>query len=297
MNKKTDACCPPEQDKQPNDKYDLTVIGAGSAGFSAAITAADQGAQVALVGYGTIGGTCVNVGCVPSKTLIRATEAVHHSQVASRFTGITANAQLSDWNALRRQKDELVSSLRQAKYIDLLPAYNNIAYLEGKAKLESDGVSVDGQHIQADKVIIATGSHEFLPNIPGIEAVDSLTSTSAFEMENLPTSLIVVGGGYIGCELAQMFSRAGVEVTIVFRSRLIPEGEPEISAALSGYFTKENIAVRQIDSYVKVHERDGKVTLAVNVKDRLDGISAEKILFAAGRKPNTVGLGLEDVGV
>ena len=138
------TCCPPPKQ---NGHYDLAVIGAGSAGFSAAITAADQGAQIALIGHGTIGGTCVNVGCVPSKTLIRAAEAIHQANTAPRFAGVAGNARLTDWAALRAQKDELVASLRQARYIDLLPAYNGIAYLEGKARLANGGVMVDGKHI------------------------------------------------------------------------------------------------------------------------------------------------------
>lgn len=98
-------------------------MGAGSAGFSAAITAAELGATVALIGHGTIGGTCVNVGCIPSKTLIRATETVHHANLAARFSGIRAEGRVADWRAVVRQKDELVSSLRQAKYLDLLPSF------------------------------------------------------------------------------------------------------------------------------------------------------------------------------
>ncbi|MGH7124557.1 MAG: FAD-dependent oxidoreductase, partial [Stellaceae bacterium] len=120
---------------KPNGRYDLAVIGAGSAGFSAAITAAELGASVALIGHGTIGGTCVNVGCVPSKTLIRATETLHQADAAARFAGIRAKGRIEDWRAVVRQKDELVSSLRQAKYIDLLPGYDTVAYLEGQARL------------------------------------------------------------------------------------------------------------------------------------------------------------------
>src|SRR5579883_1568857 len=108
-------------------RFYLAVIGAGSAGFSAAITAAEQGAQVALIGHGTLGGTCVNIGCVPSKNLIRAAETLHNARVAARFAGITAEAKLTNWQETVRQKDALVSELRQAKYIDLLPAYNGIA--------------------------------------------------------------------------------------------------------------------------------------------------------------------------
>ena len=134
------------------DGYDLAVIGAGSAGFSAAITAAEQGARVALIGSGTIGGTCVNVGCVPSKAMIRATETLHQAQAASRFAGIRAEAHVTDWGALNAQKDELVGQLRQAKYIDLLPSYNNIAYIEGSARLAGNGLTVDGAPIEDTSV-------------------------------------------------------------------------------------------------------------------------------------------------
>ncbi|MBC8242007.1 MAG: mercury(II) reductase [Alphaproteobacteria bacterium] len=290
----SDDCC--DTDK-PNGQYDLAVIGAGSAGFSAAITAADQGAQVALIGHGTIGGTCVNVGCVPSKALIRAAEAVHHANSAARFSGVEAAGKVKDWNALRAQKDELVASLRQAKYIDLLLAYNGVAYMEGKARLGNGGVTVDGNHINAGKVIIATGSHEFVPAIPGIERTPYLTSTTAFEMGSLPESMLIIGGGYIGCELAQMFSRLGVKVTILFRSRLLPEGEPEISQALSGYFEEEGIAVQRVGGYDSIQTIDNGIALSVSINGAAETLEAQQVLLSAGRHANTNGLGLEDAGV
>ncbi len=290
----TDECC---GTGELNGRYDLAVIGAGSAGFSAAITAAEQGAQVALIGHGTIGGTCVNVGCVPSKALIRAAEAVHHANSAPRFAGVEAAGRVKDWNALRAQKDELVASLRQAKYIDLLPAYNGVAYLEGKARLGNGGVIVDGEPIDAGKVIIATGSHEFVPAIPGIEDIPYLTSTTAFEMTSLPDSMLVIGGGYIGCELAQMFARAGVKVTILFRSRLLPEGEPEISEALARYFEAEGISVRRVSEYDSIRTSDHGIALTVTIDGSAETLEAQRVLLSAGRKANTVGLGLEKAGV
>jgi mercuric reductase len=153
--------------RRTGSAYDLVVIGAGSAGFSAAITAVDQGAKVALIGSGTIGGTCVNVGCVPSKTLIRAAETLHNTRAASRFAGIAAEAKVTDWRETIRQKDELVAELRQAKYADLLPAYNGIAYREGSARLVEGGVEINGTHVPADKVIIATGARPAVPTISG----------------------------------------------------------------------------------------------------------------------------------
>ena len=290
----SESCCTPPKG---NGHYDLAVIGAGSAGFSAAITAADQGAQVALIGHGTIGGTCVNVGCVPSKAFIRAAEAIHHANTAPRFAGVVGNARLTDWTALRAQKDALVGSLRQAKYIDLLPAYNSVAYLEGKASLGNGGIMIDGKHIDAGKIIVATGSHEFVPPISGIEDVPYLTSTSAFEMESLPDSMIVIGGGYIGCELAQMFARLGVKMTIVFRSRLLPEGEPEISNALTGYFEEEGIVVRRVGAYDSIHTSDGGIALSVTMDGNAETLEARRVLLSAGRKANTDGLGLEGAGI
>ncbi|MEX0696322.1 MAG: FAD-dependent oxidoreductase, partial [Dongiaceae bacterium] len=236
-----DYCPTPNGNK--NGAYDLAVVGAGSAGFSAAIAAAEQGAQVALIGHGTIGGTCVNVGCVPSKTLIRATESLHHAHAAGRFAGVHADARVDDWKALVAQKDELVGELRQAKYVDLLAAYNGIAYIEGRARLGDGGVYVDGGLVRTGKVIVVTGARPALPAIPGIENVDYLTSTSALDLEVLPRSLLVVGGGFVGAELAQVFARAGVKVTIVCRSRLLPAAEPEIGKALARYFREEGIAL------------------------------------------------------
>ena len=277
---------------------DLIVVGAGSAGFSAAITAAERGARVLMIGHGTIGGTCVNVGCVPSKALIRATETLHQARTASRFTGIRATAEVTDWRALVAQKDDLVAGLRQAKYIDLLPAYDGIAYREGKARLIAGGVSIEGETIACDRVVIATGSSPAVPPIAGMADIPYLTSTTALELERLPRSLIVVGGGYIGCELAQVFARAGVAVTIVCRRRLLPEGEPEISAALTGYFRDEGITVRDGIAYRSVARTDKGVALAIS--DAYDGdetLNAEALLLATGRRPNTAGLGLDAAGI
>src|SRR6516165_3643416 len=276
--------------------HDLAIIGAGSAGFSAAISAAELGANVALIGHGTIGGTCINVGCVPSKTIIRATETLHQAQAASRFAGIRAEGRITDWRAVVRQKNELVSSLRQAKYLDLLPHYNTVAYREGRARLMRDSVTVDGEPIRAGKVIIATGAAPAVPAIPGIETIPYLTSTTALELERLPKSLLVIGGGYIGCELGQMFARAGVKVTIVTRHRLLWEAEPEISYALTQYLRQEGIAVRDGLSYREIRQTPEGVALSIVVDDRAETIAAERILVTTGRRPNTAGFGLSEAG-
>jgi mercuric reductase len=281
---------------ETNGYYDLAVIGAGSAGFSAAITAAEQGAQVALIGHSTIGGTCVNVGCVPSKTMIRAAETLHQAKSAGRFQGVEASGTITDWSAVMADKSRLVSELRQTKYIDVLPSYESITYREGKAGLVDGGVSIDGEFLKAGKVIIATGSSASLPPIEGIENVPYLTSTTALELDHLPTSMIVIGGGVIGCELGQMFTRMGTTVTILCRSRLLPSAEPEISEALKESLETEGVGVLCGAVYKSV-SRNGDICLGYERDGAHHDLFAEQILVATGRRPNSDDLGLEEMGV
>lgn len=287
-------CC----DDKNNNSYDVAVIGAGSAGFSAAITAADEGAQVALIGYGTIGGTCVNVGCVPSKALIRAAETLHIAHSADRFDGIEASARVTDWGAAIKQKQDLVDNLRKAKYSDVLPAYNSLAYLEGEAVFSDDGtLTVNGSVVDAKKIIIATGTRPALPSIKGIENVPYLTSTTALELETLPESLLVIGAGYIGAEIAQMFARAGVNVTIISRRGLLPEAEPEIGEALTGYFEDEGIHLVCGITYDHIETKGDSIVLTVQDEDGTREIASEKVLIATGRTPNTESLNLASAGI
>ena len=287
-------CC----DNKNNASYDVAVIGAGSTGFSAAITAADEGAQVALIGYGTIGGTCVNVGCVPSKALIRAAETLHVAHAADRFDGIEASAQVTDWRATVKQKQDLVDGLRKAKYIDVLKSYNSVAYLEGEAVFSDDGtLTVNGNAINAKKIIIATGTRPALPSIEGIENVPYLTSTTALELEKLPESLLVIGAGYIGAEIAQVFARAGVKVTIISRRGLLPEAEPEIGEALTGYFEDEGIHLVSGITYDRIEAKGNSIVLKVQDKNGSREITSEKVLIATGRTPNTERLNLASAGI
>jgi mercuric reductase len=282
---------------QGKNGYDLAVIGAGSAGFSAAITAAEQGAEVALIGHGTIGGTCVNVGCVPSKTMIRAAEALHGARAASRFPGLAGEAHVTDWRQLIAAKDDLVATLRQKKYIDLLPEYNGVAYLEGAARLSGNGVTLNGGDIATDRIIIATGSSPAAPNIPGLADVPWLTSTTALELTEQPRSLLVIGGGYIGCELAQMFARTGTAVTLVTRSRLLLEAEPEIAEALTRYLADEGISVRTGLAYSRIERCDGHIALTIEANGKAETLTTEQVLITTGRTPNTAGLGLAEAGI
>ncbi len=292
-------CCKAAAGKDGAEGFDVAVIGAGSAGFSAAITAAGSGANVALIGHGLIGGTCVNVGCVPSKALIRVAEALHQPEAAmQRFAGVRAAASLEDWMAVQRQKQALVDDLRKAKYEDLLAQYANITYMAGRAHFEADGtLCVDGTPVQAGKIILTTGSHAAVPPIAGLDDVPWLDSTALLELETLPQSLIIVGGGFIGCELAQMMARFGVTVTIVCRSRLLPQSEPEISAALQEVFADEGITVECGLSYQAVRRSKDGIMVAFERDGESHSVSAQTLVLATGRAPNTAGMGLADAGI
>lgn len=282
---------------EPGRSPDLVVIGAGSAGFAAAIRGAELGARVMLVGAGTIGGTCVNVGCVPSKTLIRAVETLHQARAAARFAGIRAQASLDDWRKVVAQKDVLVRELRTSKYIDALPAYDGITYLEGEARLGPGGVKVNGRALSCGRIVVATGTAPEPPPIPGLDGVPYLTSTTAMELERLPASLLVIGGGPVGCELGQMFARAGVKVTLVCRSRLLPAGEPEVGEALRELLAEEGLDVVSDVAYRGIRRTSTGVALSIERGGVEEELEAERVLVATGRRPNTAGLGLKEAGV
>ncbi|GIX17263.1 MAG: mercuric reductase [Rhodothalassiaceae bacterium] len=277
--------------------FDLVVVGAGSAGFSAAIAAAEEGARVLLVGHGTIGGTCVNIGCVPSKALIRAADALHAARAAARFAGIEAGARLRDWPALVGQKDELVAALRRKKYLDLLPAYPTVSYLEGRARLVPGGVEVNGRVIAAERVVITTGARPAIPPIPGLDEVPHLTSTTALELKALPRHLIVLGAGAIGCELGQAFRRFGCEVTMIDMAPLLAPAEPEIRDVLRAAFAAEGIALHENTRVGAVRRAGRRIEVVLEGEGRERVVAGDALLVATGRRANTENLGLEALGI
>jgi mercuric reductase len=280
-------------------EFDLLVVGGGSAGFAAAIKGAELGARVALVEGGTLGGTCVNVGCVPSKTLIRAAEA-QHRRAHHGFAGIPSADGRPEWAAVRAQKDSLVAALRQAKYWDVLRAYDAITLVEQRATLTS-GRSVrlaDGRTLTGGKVVVTTGASPWAPPIPGLAEVGYLDSTGAMALDRLPRSLLVIGGSAVGLELAQMFSRLGVQVTVLEAlPRLVPSEEPAIGQALAGYLRDEGLAIHTGVQITRVARRRDGYTVAFDEGGAARTVSADQLLVATGRRANTAGLGLEALGV
>jgi mercuric reductase len=286
----------PEQPDEDHD-YDLLILGSGSAAFAAAIKARDLGASVAIIEKGTIGGTCVNVGCVPSKALLRPAE-VYHQAGHSAFVGVETSAGDVDLGALMASKDELVGVLRQEKYANLLEVYD-IDLIEGTARFTGPTtVDVDGRVITAGRYLISTGASTWVPPIDGLDTTGYLTSTTALELIELPGELIVVGANAIGLELGQLFSHLGSKVTWVEAlERIAPFEEPEISGILRGHLKSEGATVIEGARAQRAGKDGERVWLEVESDGTTTRLEADQLLMATGRRPNTATLGLDLAGV
>lgn len=272
--------------------YDLAIVGSGGGAFAAAIAARRRDLRVAMIERGTIGGTCVNVGCIPSKALLAASEARRRAAV-KRFPGISSEAGPVDFAALIAGKGAIVESMRKEKYIDLAQEYG-IALVDGRARfVDGPALDVDGRRVEAAHYLVATGSEPDTPEIPGLHDGDYLTSTTAMELDALPASMIVLGGGYVAMELAQLFSFIGTRVTMLVRSQLARREEPEIAAGIRDAFLAEGIDVVAGVQVREMRREDGGVVVMADDRE----FRAEQLLVATGRRPRTEGLGLDAVGV
>lgn len=285
------------------EDFDLVIVGGGSAGFAAAIRAHELGARVAIVNDGLIGGTCVNVGCVPSKALIGAAEALHRPRRVP-FAGIAAESRLADFGALMRQKDELLAELRRSKYEEVLAGLPRATYVPGHARLADRRTVAVGdlaggeRRLRAGRILLATGASPAIPPIPGLADAGYLTSATALSLRALPESLLVLGGGYIAAELGQAFARLGSRVAILERGeRLLRREGRAVAEALTTYLRAEGIAIHTGVAVRAVRRAGDRVHVEAEAEGRAVTFSASHLLVAAGRRPNTDGLGLEEVGV
>jgi len=273
-------------------EYDLAIVGSGGGAFSAAIAARDRGLRVVMIERGPVGGTCVNVGCIPSKALLAAADARDRAG-QHRFPGISTEAGPVDFAALIAGKTKIVEDLRQEKYVNLAEEYG-FEIIGGTARfVEGPALDVDGRGIEAAHYLIATGAEPYIPDIPGITDAGYLTSTTAMELDHLPASMLVLGGGYVALEQAQLFAHLGAQVTMLVRSHLARTEEPEIAQTLREILIAGGIVVHEGLSPEEVR-RDGQ---EVVVRAGGQEFRAEQLLVATGRSPRTAGLGLETIGV
>lgn len=279
------------------DNYDLLIIGSGAAAFSSAIKAIEYGAKVGMIERGTVGGTCVNIGCVPSKTLLRAGE-INHLSKDNPFIGLQTSAGEVDLASLITQKDKLVSELRNQKYMDLIDEYN-FDLIKGEAKfVDASTVEVNGTKLSAKRFLIATGASPSLPQISGLEKMDYLTSTTLLELKKIPKRLTVIGSGYIGMELGQLFHHLGSEITLMQRSeRLLKEYDPEISESVEKALIEQGINFVKGATFERVEQSGETKRVYVTVNGSREVIESDQLLVATGRKPNTDSLNLSAAGV
>ncbi|MGH7426882.1 MAG: mercury(II) reductase [Candidatus Methylomirabilaceae bacterium] len=277
-------------------EYDLIAIGAGSAAFAAAIRATNLGARVAIVERNTVGGTCVNVGCIPSKNLLAASETYHHAG-HHPFGAVTTSQDGVDMAALVGMKADVVAMLRQEKYLDLAEHYG-FEIIKGNARFTGpETIEIDGRQIRAGHFLIATGSAPWAPPIEGLEDAGYLTSTPAMEMKELPESLVVVGGNYIGLEMGQLFANLGTRVTIIEAlDRIAPLEEPEISQWMTTILTDQGIEVVAGAKVVRVEGGETKTVIA-EVGGQERRFDAAEVLVATGRRPVLDGLELGKAGI
>jgi mercuric reductase len=278
--------------------FDLAILGGGSASFAAAQRASALGARVLMVNAGPLGGTCVNIGCVPSKTLIRAAES-YHRQRHSPFRSVEACGRRLHFAELIEEKRELVAELQKSKYGDVLAGLPHVRLCEGRGRLTGrQEFEVRGERYRAERILVATGSRPARPPISGLGDAPIWDSTTAMETKVLPKRLIVLGGRYIALELGQMFARLGSNVTLVLRSRHILPGEDlDVLCALEGYLAREGIEVRCEHQVTQVLRPDAGFCVRVQTESGTQDLCADAVLAALGRAPNTEGLGLESVGV
>ncbi len=278
----------------------LIILGGGGAAFSAALKASSLGARATIINDGLpMGGTCVNTGCVPSKTLLRAGEALHRAQRPSAFAGIETTGRLTDFAAVMRQKRELVESLRQAKYADVIADDPNIKFVRGRGRLvDARTVQVDSERFEGDAVLLCTGAQPAVPEIPGLRDVPFLTNESAFELTELPESLLVLGGRYIALECAQLFARLGSRVTILQRSsRILPQGSAALTDDLTRHLESEGLKIVTSVSVQRIRQDRSGVVIEALANGERAVFRGAQLLVATGRTPNSSGLGLENLGV
>ena len=270
--------------------YDIAIIGSGAGGFAAAIEARRQDARVVMIEQGTVGGTCVNIGCVPSKTLLAGAKAFHTAR-SHPFAGLPTQGGKVDLTALIAQKDDLVSDMRQYKYLDLAESYG-FEIIQGKARFEGPHVlKVEDRPITARFYIIATGANPAVPRLPGLIESGYLTSTTAMELLEVPERLVTIGGGFVGVEQSQLFARLGSTVTII--GRLAPRAEPELASRLHKILVEEGIAVISGRATSVQQLGDTKV-VQTDIGTTVEG---NAILVATGRTARINGLNLEAAGV
>jgi pyruvate/2-oxoglutarate dehydrogenase complex dihydrolipoamide dehydrogenase (E3) component len=277
--------------------FDAIIVGAGQAGPPLAGRLTAAGMTVALIERKLVGGTCVNAGCTPTKTLVASARAAHVVRRAAEY-GVDASPPQVDMGRVRARMRRVVENSREGLEA-WLDGMDGLTLLRGQARLTApDTVKVDGERLTAPRIFLNVGARPSRPDMPGIGEVAHLTSTTILELDRVPAHMVVVGGSCIGLEFAQMYRRFGAEVTVVERaSALIPREDPEISEAIRGILEAEGIAVRTGADCIALAPGSEGVCVHVSCADAAPEVHGTDVLLAVGRTPNTDDLGLDAAGL
>lgn len=275
-------------------KYDLVIIGGGAGAFAAAIKANELGAKTAFINEGLpLGGTCVNVGCVPSKTLLHAAELVHTAK-HHNVPGIELTVNATDYATVVADELALVEKLRAEKYEQVLRGLDNVTLIKGKAGFVSSNIiKVGEQQIEAPRFIIATGSSAVVPDVEGLTDAGYITHVEAMQLKTIPGRLVVIGAGPVGLELGQLYARFGSKVTVLQRAdSIMPRAEPVLTERLQHILEDEGLSVKTSVQVTKVVMGNGVKTVFYTDETSEHSVQADQILLAAGKTPNTTELNL-----
>ena len=285
-------------------KYDLVIIGGGAAGFSAMVKYTElmeEENKIAIINYGPLGGTCVNVGCVPSKRLYHIAKNIHNIKEID-IPGIDVELGTPNLPEIMEDIRNLVNGMRRDKYEALLDKFDNVDLIVGKAYFKSaNEVAIknkDKEIIEGKNFIIATGSRPAIPNIPGIDSIEYHTSNTIWKIDRDIDSMLIIGSGAVGLELAQAFSRIGIKIYVVeVLDRIIPGTEPEISMEIARILKEEGIKLYLKSRISSLEKRNSGIEARIISHRGEEKVKADTLLVATGRKPNIDGLMLEKAGV
>ncbi|MGH9805312.1 MAG: mercuric reductase [Candidatus Acidiferrales bacterium] len=278
-------------------KYNAVVIGSGQGGNPLCHRLADKGWNVALIERKHLGGTCINTGCTPTKTMVHSAQVAHYARNAARWGVRAANVEV-DLPKVIARKNGIVESFRsgQQRQVD---RRSNLTLYRGHARfLDSRRLQVGDDIVEGERIFINTGTRPNIPRIEGLEKAGYLTNASIMELSALPQHLIVLGGGYIGLEFGQMFRRYGSEVTVVHTGdRILPREDADLTTELQKALEAEGVRFVLNATTTRVERKDGKLLLTVQTKDGMTTLAGSELLVATGRVPNSDDLGLEKAGV
>lgn len=280
------------------DSDTIVIVGSGSTAFAAALRAKEHGVRSIMIERSILGGTCINWGCIPSKTLIHCALFRHEAQLGERL-GLGVRRDGVEYQILDGHKFAVVQRLREEKYLDVLQRLPELSLVKGKAVFTAPGrIQVGDQVIESDRILIATGGHPRVPKIPGLEKTPFLTSKSALLLKSLPESLTIIGGGVIALELGQMFLRLGVPVNILEHgARVLPAVEAEPALALQKALENEGMQVVVGAAVCSVARDNGGVKVEALVDGEPREFRSQQLLIAVGTAPATEGIGLDQAGV